>query len=122
MAKRTRCPVAARRMYVSISSEGIAGGETAILNIAALSVGREVTGEETASCVILRVDPGNPEVAEEEGKRNESPTRQPRSRRILGEDRTDPITANHYYEGCNVRCYRQVLQNISGEYCCLGLF
>ena len=60
------------------------------LNIAALSVGREVTGEGTASYAGHRMDPGNPEVAEEEGKRNESPTQQPRFHRILGEDWTDP--------------------------------
>ena len=82
MVKGTSCPVGVKRMYVSISGGGIADGETAVLNIAALNVGREVTGEETASCVILRVDPGNPEVAEEEGKRNETQTRQLKSRLI----------------------------------------
>ena len=86
-----------RRVYVSISNEGTVDGETAVLNIAALNVGREVTGEETASCEVLRIDPGNPEVEEEEGNRSETPTRQLRSRLILGEDWTDPITVNQYY-------------------------
>ena len=97
MVKRTHCPVGVRRMYVSISSEGIVDGETAVLSIAALNVGREVTGEVTASCEVLRVDPGNPEIVVEEGNRSENPTRQLKSRLILGEDRTDPITINHYY-------------------------
>ena len=97
LVRRTHCPVGVRRVYVSISNEGIVDGETAVLNIAALNVGRKVTGEETASCEVLRIDPGNPEVEEEEGNRSETPTRQLRSRLILGEDRTDPITVNHYY-------------------------
>ena len=50
-----------------------------------------------ATCEILRLDPGNPEVAEEEGNRSETPTRLLRSRLILREDRTDPIAVNHYY-------------------------
>ena len=97
MGKRTRCPVGVRRTYASISSEGIADGETADLIIVALSVGGEVTGVGTAGYAGHRIDPGNPVAVGEEGNQNESPTQQPRSHRILGEDRTDPIIVNHYY-------------------------
>ena len=86
-----------RPIYVSISNEDIADGETVVSTIAALNVRREATGEETASYEILQLDPGSPEVAEEGGNPTEIATRQLRSRHILGVDRTDPITVNHYY-------------------------
>ena len=65
--------------------------------IAAPNVGGEATGEGTAGYAAHRIDPGNPVAVGEEGNQNESPTQQPRSHRILGEDRTDPIIVNHYY-------------------------